>query len=401
MAYQLCAVSTSNASTHVPNLTTGKTVRRVRSKLTFAALVFKNLFRQRVRTSLTVLGIALGIATVVALGVVTGSLRNTAGEIIGLGGADFMVAQEGAADLSFSTVPEADAARLTEMPGVERAEPALFHITRVGSNPFFFIVGRTAESVANSPPPNLEGRTFRTSNEIMLGTRSASDLGARVGDTVTLEGREYAVVGIYQTGNLYEDGGAYAPLQTVQQVAAKTDVVTAVFIKAEPGTDLRGIASHIEEEFPNLATILDVSEYGKVDQGISILDSANLAISILAVGIGAIGVMNTMVMSVFERTREIGILRAVGWSGGRILRMILGESLLLCIAGAVFGSVVAILAVQALLLVETISTLLEPTYTIGIFLRGLLVAGIVSVAGAAYPAYRAVRLSPMEALRYE
>ncbi|MGE0059768.1 MAG: ABC transporter permease [Dehalococcoidia bacterium] len=370
--------------------------------MTFLSLVFKNLFRQRVRTSLTVLGIALGITTVITLGVVTGSLKNTAGEIITLGGADFMVAQQGAADLSFSIVPESDAEGVAALPGVERAETALFHITRVGSNPFFFLVGRTAEGVAASPPASLEGRTFGSRpDEIMLGFRAAADLGAGVGDTVTLEDLQFTVVGIYQTGSLYEDGGAYAPLATVQQIAAKSGVVTAVFITVEPRTDLKQLAARIEDEFPNLATILDVSEYGKVDQGITILDSANLAISILAVGIGAIGVMNTMVMSVFERTREIGILRAVGWSGSRILRMILGESLLLCFAAAVFGSIVAILAVQALMLVETISSLLEPRYTLDVFVRGLAVAVIVSVAGAAYPAYRAVRLSPMEALRYE
>jgi putative ABC transport system permease protein len=238
-------------------------------------------------------------------------------------------------------------------------------------------------------------------DEIMLGSRAAADLGAGIGDVVTVEDQQFRVVGVYQTGALYEDGGAYAPLATVQRIAAKSDVVTAVFITAEPGTDLRELAGRIEKEFPNLATILDVSEYGKVDQGITILDSANLAISILAVGIGAIGVMNTMVMSVFERTREIGILRAVGWSGGRILRMILGESLFLCVAAAIVGSVVAALAIQALLLVETISSLLEPRYTLDVFIRGLAVAVIVSLAGAAYPAYRAVRLSPMEALRYE
>jgi putative ABC transport system permease protein len=209
------------------------------------------------------------------------------------------------------------------------------------------------------------------------------------------------VVGIYRTGSLYEDGGAYVPLVTAQAIAAKTGVVTAVFVTARPGVDQARLASDIERDFPNLATIADISEYGKVDQGITLLDAANLAISILAVGIGAIGVMNTMVMSVFERTREIGILRAVGWSGGRILRMILGESLFLCLIAAIVGSLVGFAAIQALLLVDTIRTLLAPEYTVSVFARGLIVAVAVSLAGAAYPAFRAVRLTPMEALRYE
>jgi putative ABC transport system permease protein len=237
--------------------------------------------------------------------------------------------------------------------------------------------------------------------DVILGERAASDLGAAVGDSVVLDSREFTVVGIYRTGSLYEDGGAFANLATVQEIAAKSGVVTAIFVSAEAGVDPIALASEIEDRFPNLATISDVSEYGKVDQGITLLDAANLAISILAVGIGAIGVMNTMVMSVFERTREIGILRAVGWSGGRILRMIIGESLMLCLVAMVAGSIAGFLAIQGLLLVETIRSLLRPEYTVDVFVRGLVVAVVVALAGAAYPAFRAVRLTPMEALRYE
>jgi putative ABC transport system permease protein len=71
------------------------------------------------------------------------------------------------------------------------------------------------------------------------------------------------------------------------------------------------------------------------------------------------------------------------------------------LVAAVAGSLVGVAATQALLLVDTIRTLLEPQYTVSVFLRGLLVAVIVALAGAAYPAFRAVRLTPMEALRYE
>ena len=371
--------------------------------MSFFALILKNLVRQRVRTVLTVLGISIGITTVVALGVITESLKGTAGEIIKLGGADFMVAQEGAADLSFSIVEEEDAEALARHPGVERAEVALFHIVRVGSNPFFFLLGRKTEDVAANPPYLVAGSVWSSAavDQLLLGERAADNLNAEVGDKVTIEDKEFEVAGIYRTGRLYEDGGAYAPLSTVQEMAAKIGVVTAVFITVAPDTEPATVARSIEDTFPNLATISNVGEYQKVDQGVQMLDAANIAISVLAVGIGAIGVMNTMVMSVFERTREIGILRAVGWSGRRILRMIIGESLLLCTAAALVGSALGVLATRAILLIGTVSNLLEPRYDVDVFIRALAVAVFVALAGAAYPAFRAVRLTPMEALRYE
>ncbi|HET9476298.1 MAG TPA: ABC transporter permease [Dehalococcoidia bacterium] len=371
--------------------------------MTFVALILKNIVRQRTRTFLTVLGISLGITTVVALGVVTESLKASSGEILKLGGADFMVAQEGAADLSFSIVPEDDIPAIAATAGVASTEGILFHIARVGSNPFFFFGGREHAGIVANPPPIREGAVWDegATNQVMLGVNAAKNLGAGIGDTVTIEDREFKVAGIYQTGMLYEDAGGYAPLSAVQEIAGKTGVVTAVFVHLEPGADPETVGHAIEDRVPGVASIIDVGDYGKVDQGIQMLDAANLAISVLAVGIGAIGVMNTMIMSVFERTREIGILRAVGWSGRRILRMIISESLVLCVLAAGVGSALGVLATRAILLIDTVKNLLEPQYTLDIFVRALVVAVVVALAGAAYPAFRAVRLTPMAALRYE
>jgi putative ABC transport system permease protein len=370
----------------------------------FTTLVLKNLVRQRTRTLLTVSGISLGIMTVVALGVITGGLKSSMGDLVRAGGADFLVAQKGASDLSFSNVSEEDVAAIAARTDVERATGLSLKVVKVPDNPFFMLFGIEPAALPTQRLTVLEGRSLAPgarNNEVMLGAQAASDLGARVGDSVSLGEGRFQVVGIYSGGDKLRDAGAVAPLESVQTLAGTPGLVTAAYVVAAEGADPDAVAAAIERELPRVATIRNVDEYSKVDQGVRIMDAANLAISLLAVGIGAIGVMNTMIMSVFERTREIGILRAVGWRGSRILRMIVFESLLLCVVAAGIGIALGVLVSRAVLLLPAVSSLLDPAYSSDVFVRALLVGVAVALVGALYPATRAVRLSPMEALRHE
>jgi putative ABC transport system permease protein len=356
--------------------------------VSFGALILRNLLRQRVRTALTVLGIAVGITTVVALGSITEGVRAVSGEFVQAGGADFMVAQEGASDLTFSAVPAQDVERIAALEGVERANGTLMEVSKQGGNPYFLVFGYEPESLAGEQLALTAGRLLAPDarTEALLGSEAASTLGLGVGDALEVSGQAFELVGIYEVADSFRAGGAVVPLATLQELARRQDVVTAIHVTVEAGTDPEALAETIETDLTGLATIEDVDEYSKVDQGFEIIDALNLAISLLAVGIGAIGVMNTMIMSVFERTREIGILRAVGWRGSRILRLVVYESLLLC---------------RAVLLVPSVSTFLLPAYPPEIFVRALAVGVLVALMGAIYPAVRAVRLSPMEALRHE
>jgi putative ABC transport system permease protein len=350
-----------------------------------------------------VLGISLGITTVVALGVVTQSLKGSASEMITFGGASFMVAQDGAADLTFSLVTEEDWRAIEQRPDVARAEGVLMTFSRVGPNAFFASYGREPANIRTSNLNLVRGRVIAEGApfEAMIGARAVGQQGVDIGDTLTIEHQDFTVVGVYDSGNLWEDGGAYLPLAALQTITGRAGFVTAVFVTEAPGYGRQDVADGIEARFSRLTAIMDVGDYSKVDQGIEMLDAANMAISVLAVGIGAIGVMNTMVMSVFERTREIGIFRAVGWSGRRILRMIISESIFLCLVAAVVGTALGVLATRLILVIDIVSNFLEPTYDPATFLRALIIAVGVALIGAIYPAVRAVRLTPMEALRYE
>ena len=370
--------------------------------MTFLGLIVKNLMRQRVRSILTLTGIAIAITTVVALGVITAGMRATADAFVQAGTADFMAAQDGAADLSFSTLPESVVGEVAAVEGVAQARGAFMFITTAGSNPFFFLGGAEPEIIAGEVDLVAgESLTGEDPDEILLGSASADDLGVGVGDDVTISDHTFTVVGIYESDVLWEDGGGFAPLETVQQVAGKPDTVSVVYVTVDEGADPAAVGDAIVEEVPSVVVITGADDYSQVDQGFVLLDAATTAISLLAVLIGGIGVMNTMIMSVFERTREIGVLRAVGWSSSRVLRMIVFESLVLTIAAAFLGCLLGVAASQLVTLSPSVSGLLQPTYTVDTFVLAVVVAVVVGLLGALYPAIRAARLTPMEALRYE
>jgi putative ABC transport system permease protein len=371
--------------------------------VSFTSLVLKNLLRQRVRAGLTLVGISLGITTIVALGVITAGFKQTAGAFVTTRGADFMVAQEGAADMSFSIIPEDRLHEIEAVPGVVDVRGALFHVTRAGSNPFFFVLGMRSADLAAATPELVEGRLFAegADGEVVLGVNAANDLGVAVGEIVEIDDVPLRVVGTYRSNVLWEESGAFAPLPVVQRMANRGEAVSVAHVTIEPAASVAEVAGRIEDTVPGVVSIATADDIAKVDTGFQLMDAANIAISGLAIVIGGIGVMNTMVMSIFERTREIGVLRAVGWSGARVVRMIIIEALWLCVVAAFVGALLGVLATRAVMLAPAVSGVLEPSYEPRVFAQALVVAVVVALVGAAYPAFRAVRLTPMEALRYE
>ena len=369
--------------------------------MSFALLIASNLMRQKVRTGLTVLGISIGITAVVALGIFVQSLKAATEGLIQAGGSDFIIGRDGSADLTLSTITEDEIAAVNAYEEVEYVTGALIAISGVGSSPFFFQFGIEPEALDVFEVPIVEGDRLSpgATDEMIIG-RSAS-VGAGVGDTIQIHDSEFHVVGIYDTGASMLDGGAILPLAAVQEYERKPDIVTIAFVRARPGTDIDSLKATIEDDYPNLAAASTLDEVGDIDQGTQILDAVELGISIIAIFIGGIAVMNTMVMAVFERTREFGILRALGWRTRRIIQMVIGESLLLCLIAAAAGSLIAIGLTQLIILFPAVNAFIEIKYTLNVFLRGLIVGVSVALLGAIYPAYRAARLSPAQAIRYE
>jgi putative ABC transport system permease protein len=123
--------------------------------------------------------------------------------------------------------------------------------------------------------------------------------------------------------------------------------------------------------------------------------------SSVALLIGCVGLLNTMMSSVHERTREIGVLRAIGWKRHRVVGMILAEAGLLCVAAAIFGALGGVMLTWGLSRMPAVAGTVSPHVQWPVIVQGLTLALVMGLIGAAYPAYQAARLVPTEALRHE
>lgn len=372
--------------------------------MTFFGLITHNLWTKKLRTILTSLAVAIGVLTVVTLSVVTQSLRSSAAAVLQTGKADFTVAQRGVDGALNSVIDDAQVARLQGVPGVHTVVGALVVLTKLDAdNPAFLEIGLQPDSLTDFGVQIVAGRAYtaRATDEVLLGWRAADNLGKRVGDTIDIADGRKTVVGIYRTGQAFGDGGAMFPLIFLQGDERRAGTVTLAFVRVEPGAKIETVRHRIERDNPSLATVRSVSEFGRVDRTLDYLNAAGTGAVLLALVIGTVIVTNTMLLSFVERTREFGVLRAVGWSKRRLWALILSEALLISLGGAALGVALSFLATRILEQVPEVHGILHTQFTAGSFWRALYTAGVIGLLAAVYPALRAGRLEPLAALRRE
>ena len=382
--------------------------------MSFIWLIGHNVWSKKVRSMLTAAAVAVGVLVVVALGIVTDSIRTTAAGVLKVGAADFTISQKGLSDILESALTEQQLTRVQKTPGVKSAIGVLLDTESLDKDhPLVVEVGIRPEDLAPFGVRLAAGREFtaEAADEIMVGVRLAQDIGVGPGDTLQIGGSDKTVVGVFNTGNTFGDSTVMFPLVPFQAYERQPGGLSLFFVKVDKGTQVKALEQRIERDNPLLLGIRNLLEFGRAVPagkfvqtahiGYQLITGADKAATIVAVAVGAIVVANAMLLSLVERYREFGVLRAIGWSRRRLIALIFGEAAIIAFIGACLGVVIAFIAVWVLADLPDLAGILKPTFEAWVFGRALVTATAVTALGALYPALRAARLSPQEAMRRE
>jgi len=368
----------------------------------FFTIVVRGLMRRPVRTGLTLVGISIGIAAVVALVGISRGFEKSWATGMKARGTDVVVSNMGSA-LAPKPFSASVRDRIARLPQVAATCSIFVDLTSIEDSSMMVVSAREWGGFSWKNLKLISGRMPRDAMEpvVVLGQTAAEVLKKKVGDPIQLEARELSVVGIVDGGALVENGSVILSLPLFQEITGNEDKINIIDIRATPAMsedDVKRLCVQINSLVPEARAMVAGEHLGN-SQAYRFIRAMSWGTSLLAVIVGVLGVMNTMLMTVFERKQEICILLAIGWKRGRIISMVLWESALLGLLGGIAGVLIGAVGVKVMETLPTIHGLLEPDLSVGLLVISVAIAVVVGVISGLYPAWRSSRLTPSLALQ--
>ncbi|MBM3332411.1 ABC transporter permease [candidate division WOR-3 bacterium] len=381
-------------------------------------LAFKNLIRRKTRSTLTVLGVAIAIAVLYSLfQFQQGYQLRLKGELGALG-AHVMVVPKGcpyeAATIALHGgkwpryMDESLLDKVKADPGVLEAAGVIMDAVFAPDNKNVILLGIDEDYMKLRPAWHINGHWFDSDSSVILGSTSAQEAGVKVGDIWTVPEKNFRlhVVGVLNRTNTQDDGFVFVPRKTLQKISGLEGKLVLILIKAKQVDRTDALVASLKASEVDM-NVFPLSEL--LSTITSLMASTKVFVStiiLIAVILGGVGVLNTVLMAVFERTREIGMMKAMGGSRGDVFKLVWAETILTTGLGGVAGVVIAIFSSR---LVEALIRGMIPYAPkgslIGLSLPTMAMCVVLSLVlglfAGFYPAFRAASVKPVEAIKAE
>jgi putative ABC transport system permease protein len=350
---------------------------------------------------LTVLGVALAVGSFITLYGLSRSVSENVQQSFAERGTDLTVRRRGIAEPFGGTMPQTLIPEIAEIPGVAAVSGQMMSFAATDNDDHVIAFGWAADSFYWPDVPLLKGRLPNPAERraALLGKDIARTLNKDVGDDITLLDEKFHIIGITNYSSIINRNAVIVELSDLQELTFRTGAVTFISVRLERPESSNG-ADQVAKAIESLAD-LAVTKSGNVlsnDSLIGLLNAVSTSMAWVALLMGVLMVLNTLLMAVLERTREIGILSAIGWSKLRVMGALVIEGFILSVLGSLAGIVLGIVGSRLLSEAPAIGRYIAVRPTIGLIAATAVAAIALGVLGSFYPAFFATRQSPAAAL---
>ncbi len=395
--------------------------------LDYFNIILNDLKHKRLRSWLTIIGIIISIASIVSLiSLAQGFKAGVNKQFENMGSDKITIAPK--MFVGSSPLTKIDLEKVKQVNGVKSASGIIYKIaplTFSNQRKYAYLTGLPLDKESKKLFESMksfkivEGRDLKPGDKykILLGSYAADGLFSKrikVGDSVTLLGKKFRVVGIVGSfGDREDDSAVYVPVTIARNLLNEPNAEDLIFVQVDKGSEPEVVAKSIEKKLDNLYGVTDKTEpflvltnedlSKRINDLLIVVQVIFLGIAFISILVGGVGITTTMYTSVVEKTKEIGIMKAVGARNSDILAIFLAESSLISLIGGIIGLGIGVVLAK---LVQIISVRAMATSLIQVYLTWQLLLGVlvfslfIGLLSGLSPAIKASKMTPVKALRF-